>query len=101
MIWRCFQGYPLRPELIESTYLLHSATGDPKYLEAGRLFQATLVERNLEKCGYASVADVATGTRPIDEALNLVDSQGHRVVAATETLLTEVSLNVFQNAMRE
>lgn len=55
------QGYPLRPELIESTYLLHSATGDPKYLEAGRLFQSTLVERNRERCGYASTADVATG----------------------------------------
>ena len=55
------QGYPLRPELIESTYLLHSATGDQKYLEAGRLFQSTLVERNRERCGYASTADVATG----------------------------------------
>ncbi len=56
------QGYPLRPELIESTYLLHAATGDGSYLEAGRLFQSTLVERNKQKCGYASVADVATGT---------------------------------------
>ena len=55
------QGYPLRPELIESTYLLHAATGDGTYLEAGRLFQSTLVERNQQKCGYASVADVATG----------------------------------------
>ncbi|CAL8470523.1 g10065 [Coccomyxa elongata] len=55
------RGYPLRPELIESTYLLHAATGDGSYLEAGRLFQATLVERNKQKCGYASVADVATG----------------------------------------
>ena len=57
------QGYPLRPELIESTYLLHAATGDGTYLEAGRLFQATLAERNQQKCGFASVADVATGAR--------------------------------------
>lgn len=57
------QGYPLRPELIESTYLLHAATGNAAYLEAGRLFQATLAERNRQKCGYASVADVATGAR--------------------------------------
>jgi hypothetical protein len=55
------QGYPLRPELIESTYLLHTATGDPSYLKAGRLFQSTLVERNSQRCGFASVADVATG----------------------------------------
>lgn len=26
-------GYPLRPELIESTYYLYSATGNPLYLE--------------------------------------------------------------------
>lgn len=25
-------AHPLRPELIESTYLLHAATGDPWYL---------------------------------------------------------------------
>lgn len=35
LLWICVKGYPLRPELIESTYLLHSATMDPKYLEAG------------------------------------------------------------------
>ena len=28
---------------------------------AGRLFQSTLVERNRQRCGYASTADVATG----------------------------------------
>ena len=36
------QGYPLRPELIESTYLLHSATGDVKYLEAGNVSSIVL-----------------------------------------------------------
>eukprot|EP00951_Prasinocladus_malaysianus_P005245 scaffold37258_cov47-Prasinocladus_malaysianus.AAC.2 len=33
------KGYPLRPELIESTYLLHSETGDPRYLEVARDLQ--------------------------------------------------------------
>ena len=27
------QGYPLRPELMESTYLLYAATRDPSLLE--------------------------------------------------------------------
>lgn len=27
------KGYPLRPELIESTYILHALTGNPHYLE--------------------------------------------------------------------
>lgn len=33
------QGYPLRPELAESTFLLHAATGDAAYLAAGRELQ--------------------------------------------------------------
>ena len=30
------QGYPLRPELMESAYYLYRATRDPVYLEMGR-----------------------------------------------------------------
>eukprot|EP00884_Botryococcus_braunii_P011977 jgi/Botrbrau1/20780/Bobra.0156s0011.2 len=54
------RGYPLRPELMESTYLLYSATQSPVYLQVGRLLQATLVEHTSATCGYASIADVAT-----------------------------------------
>ena len=59
-----WQGYPLRPELIESTYLLHAATGDPHYLTIGRELQTDLANKAQAKCGYASIADVATGERP-------------------------------------
>ena len=53
--------YPLRPELIESTYMLYKATGDVSYIAAGRDFLASL--RLLKtKCGYAHVADVSTQT---------------------------------------
>ncbi|DBA72271.1 TPA: hypothetical protein ACH3X2_010653 [Trebouxia sp. C0005] len=55
------KGYPLRPELMESTYLLYAATRDPTLLEVGRTLQATLAEGNKQKCGYAAVADVSTG----------------------------------------
>eukprot|EP01087_Luapelamoeba_hula_P016308 TRINITY_DN5012_c0_g1_i2.p1 TRINITY_DN5012_c0_g1~~TRINITY_DN5012_c0_g1_i2.p1 ORF type:complete len:951 (-),score=112.95 TRINITY_DN5012_c0_g1_i2:45-2897(-) len=52
-------GYPLRPEFIESTFLLYRATHDPHYLEVGEH-----VLRNLQStrvaCGYAAVADVET-----------------------------------------
>ena len=57
----CTQGYPLRPELMESTFLLAAATGNASYLEAGRALQASLVERATVRCGYASLVDVATG----------------------------------------
>lgn len=30
------RGYPLRPEFVESTYLLYTATRDPFYLAVGR-----------------------------------------------------------------
>ena len=60
------QGYPLRPELMESTFLLHAATRDARLLRAGRALQATLVERNRARCGYASVADVATGAHALE-----------------------------------
>lgn len=29
------RSYSLRPELIESTYMLHSVTGDPYFLQVG------------------------------------------------------------------
>ena len=51
--------YPLRPELIESTYLLYKATGDVTYIACGRDFLASL--RLLKtNCGYAHMADVST-----------------------------------------
>ncbi|KAK9826109.1 hypothetical protein WJX81_004279 [Elliptochloris bilobata] len=55
------RGYPLRPELVESTFILAAATGSASYLEAGRALQATLVERAARRCGFASLVDVATG----------------------------------------
>lgn len=55
------QGYPLRPELMESACLLHAATGSARYLEAGRLMQASIADNMQARCGFASVADVDTG----------------------------------------
>ena len=55
------QYYPLRPELMESTYLLHAATGDPGYLSAGHDMQRTLIKRSRTRCGFASLADTVSG----------------------------------------
>ena len=51
--------YPLRPELIESTYLLYKATGDVSYVSCGRDFLASLRLLKTE-CGYAHISDVST-----------------------------------------
>jgi len=50
--------YPLRPELVESTYLLYRATKNPFYLHVGRDILQSLNTHTRAKCGYATVHDV-------------------------------------------
>ncbi|MEW5318101.1 MAG: hypothetical protein WDW38_009352 [Sanguina aurantia] len=62
-------GHNLRPEHIESTYVLHAVTGDPHYLQHddGRIrgrseHPATLVRHNKVACGYTNILNVETGS---------------------------------------
>lgn len=52
--------YPLRPELIESTFYMHEATGDSSWLRAGAHFVHSLQKHAKTKCGYATIADIET-----------------------------------------
>jgi ER degradation enhancer, mannosidase alpha-like 2 len=52
--------YHLRPEIIESAYYLHRRTGDPRYLEMGRVFLEGLVGHCRTEAGFAAVKDVRT-----------------------------------------
>ncbi|XP_026437314.1 alpha-mannosidase I MNS4-like [Papaver somniferum] len=52
------KSYPLRPELIESTYWLYKATRDPRYLDAGRDMVASLQYGAKCACGYCHISDV-------------------------------------------
>ncbi|ORY80534.1 glycoside hydrolase, partial [Protomyces lactucae-debilis] len=52
--------YPLRPEFVESTYLLYRATKDPYYLDLGRQILHDLKALKTE-CGFAGLGDVTTG----------------------------------------
>ncbi|KAK3010771.1 hypothetical protein RJ639_011991, partial [Escallonia herrerae] len=52
------KSYPLRPELMESTYWLYKATGDPRYLDAGRDMVASLQYGARCACGYCHISDV-------------------------------------------
>eukprot|EP01124_Arcella_intermedia_P034541 TRINITY_DN8582_c0_g2_i2.p1 TRINITY_DN8582_c0_g2~~TRINITY_DN8582_c0_g2_i2.p1 ORF type:complete len:318 (-),score=70.98 TRINITY_DN8582_c0_g2_i2:30-914(-) len=47
-------NYPLRPEFVESTYLLYQSTKDPYYLEIGVNILRSLQKYKVE-CGYASM----------------------------------------------
>ncbi|XP_032997064.1 ER degradation-enhancing alpha-mannosidase-like protein 1 isoform X1 [Lacerta agilis] len=50
--------YPLRPELVESTYLLYQATKNPFYLHVGMDILQSLEKHTKAKCGYATLHHV-------------------------------------------
>uniref|UniRef100_A0AAV2LW60 alpha-1,2-Mannosidase n=1 Tax=Knipowitschia caucasica TaxID=637954 RepID=A0AAV2LW60_KNICA len=52
------EGYPLRPELIESAMYLFRATGDHLYLHMGLDALESIEKISRTPCGYASVKDV-------------------------------------------
>lgn len=52
--------YPLRPELIESTYFLYRATKNPFYLHVGRDILESINAHTKERCGYCTIHDVHT-----------------------------------------
>ena len=53
-------GYPLRPEIVESAWYLHRATGDPRYLEMGRMFFDDLKRHCRTDAGYTTLKSVVT-----------------------------------------
>lgn len=52
------EGYPLRPELIESAMYLFRATGDHLYLQLGLDALESIEKISRTPCGYASVKDL-------------------------------------------
>lgn len=52
------RSYPLRPELIESTYWLYKATRDSMYLDVGRDMVTSIQYGARCPCGYCHIADV-------------------------------------------
>ncbi|XP_064635151.1 ER degradation-enhancing alpha-mannosidase-like protein 2 [Lineus longissimus] len=52
------EGYPLRPELIESAMYLYQATKDPYLLEIGVDILESIEHSTKTNCGYATVKDV-------------------------------------------
>lgn len=53
-------GYPLRPEIVESTYYLYQYTNDEKYLQMGKTFFDDFVKHCKNDVGYASLKSVIT-----------------------------------------
>ncbi|HBB95464.1 MAG TPA: glycoside hydrolase family 47 [Blastocatellia bacterium] len=53
-------GYPLRPEIIESTYYLYHFTGDEKYSKMGETMWRDFVKYCRTDAGYAALKSVVT-----------------------------------------
>lgn len=53
-------GYPLRPEIVESTYYLHRLTGDPQYLRMGETLFDDFVRHCRTEAGYAALRSVVS-----------------------------------------
>jgi mannosidase alpha-like ER degradation enhancer 2 len=53
-------GYALRPEIVESAYVLYRKTKDSKYLEMGRQFFESLVAHCRTDSGYTVLKSVVT-----------------------------------------
>ena len=53
-------GYPLRPEIVESTYYLYQYTRDPKYLAMGEKMWRDFVKHCRTDVGYAHLKSVVT-----------------------------------------
>ena len=53
-------GYPLRPEIVESTYYLYHFTGDEKYLEMGKTFFDDTVKYCRTDVAYTGLKSVVT-----------------------------------------
>lgn len=56
-------GYQLRPEIIESSYVLHEITGDPAYQEMGRVFFRGLRRYCRTPAGYTVLKSVVSKRR--------------------------------------
>ena len=54
------EGYPLRPEIVESTYYLYHFTHDPKYLRMGKTMWRDFVKYCRNDVGYAALKSVIT-----------------------------------------
>ena len=61
--WLCdvvSAGYPLRPEIVESTYFLHHFTRDPAYLQMGEKMWKDFVTHCRTDVAYAALKSVVT-----------------------------------------
>ncbi len=58
-----YDGYELRPEIIESAYYLHHFTKDPRYRDMGRVFFNSLIKYCRNDVAYAALSNIERKTQ--------------------------------------
>lgn len=58
-----YNGYALRPEIIESAFYLRYFTGDTRYADMGKTFLDSLIKYCRTDVGYAALSDVEKKTQ--------------------------------------
>jgi|SRR5579859_519144 len=99
-----FNGYALRPEIVESAYYLFHYTKSPRYLEMGRTFLDSLVKYCRTDVAYAALRNVETKEkRDKMESFFLAETLKYLYLlfAPPETLdLTHVVVNTEAHPLR-
>ncbi|CAH8490220.1 unnamed protein product [Schistosoma turkestanicum] len=83
----------LRPELIESTYLLYRATEDPYYLQVGEQIVNDLEKYTRVPCGFAAIKDVRTMER-VDQLDSFVLAETFKYLYLLFAEPSDIPINV-------
>ena len=91
-----YNGYALRPEIIESAFYLYRTTNDPKYLEMGHTFFDSLVKFCRTEVAYAALEDVQTKKQADDmESFFLAETLKYSYLLFAPTDTVDLSKGVF------
>ena len=69
------EGYPLRPELIESIMYMYRATGDHLYLQMGADILTSIELSTKTSCGYATVRSSSVGVARVGTYAKLLSDE--------------------------
>ncbi len=100
-----YDGYALRPEIIESAYYLRHFTNDPRYRDMGKTFLDSLVRYCRTETGYAALSNVEKKTQK-DEMESFFFAETlkylYLLYAPTETVdLSKVVFNTEAHPIRK
>lgn len=91
-----YDGYALRPEIIESAYYLHEFTKDPRYVDMGRTYFESLMRYCRTGAGYAALSNVERKeTKDIMHSFFLAETLKYLYLLFSPSGTVDLSKSVF------